>query len=494
MFGSETLEIAIGVIFVYILFSIICTAIREGIESFVKSRAAFLDVGLRTLLCDAEGKGLVKLLYNHPLIDGLFPGQYELQPKKDGTGRSLQPTQRELDREAMKAKVIHFRKHSLILWGRNLPTYIPSRNFALALMDIVYRGESSLKQEAALSVPDLRDKVATLKAEDSVKRALLVALDTSKEDLDTAQKNIEAWYESSMERVSGWYKRSTQKILFVIALLGALAMNINTIRIADYLHRNESARSTLVAQAGAAAKDSKNFGLEDPNAGAGGKGAGATSGSTSPTTGNSKAGGVIAAFAAENTLKIPIGWGDGWSLPRPGKASGAKPAAESASEEFSWWFDVLGPILGLLATAIAACLGAPFWFDTLNRLMVVRSTVKPAAPKEESESKTQSRAINNLATAIAQPPAGGGAAAAGNAGKEVIPPTGRKDLQLGGTDPLVKVVQTKLHIPLNDTFNAETEAAVRSFQIGRGLDPTGIVDQKTWLALDLVPIPKPPGG
>jgi hypothetical protein len=34
-------------------------------------------------------------------------------------------------------------------------------------------------------------------------------------------------------------------------------------------------------------------------------------------------------------------------------------------------------IFGWLLTAFAVCLGAPFWFDVLNKFIVVRSTVKP---------------------------------------------------------------------------------------------------------------------
>jgi hypothetical protein len=40
----------------------------------------------------------------------------------------------------------------------------------------------------------------------------------------------------------------------------------------------------------------------------------------------------------------------------------------------------VSPVFGLagwLLTAIAMTLGAPFWFDTLNKFMVVRSTIKP---------------------------------------------------------------------------------------------------------------------
>ena len=43
--------------------------------------------------------------------------------------------------------------------------------------------------------------------------------------------------------------------------------------------------------------------------------------------------------------------------------------------------------LGWLLTAMAISLGAPFWFDMLNKLIVVRSTVKPHEKSKEQESK-----------------------------------------------------------------------------------------------------------
>ena len=36
-----------------------------------------------------------------------------------------------------------------------------------------------------------------------------------------------------------------------------------------------------------------------------------------------------------------------------------------------WWF--LSKLFGLSITAFAISLGAPFWFDTLNRFMNIRS-------------------------------------------------------------------------------------------------------------------------
>ena len=47
---------------------------------------------------------------------------------------------------------------------------------------------------------------------------------------------------------------------------------------------------------------------------------------------------------------------------------------------------------GYLLTAFAVTLGAPFWFDVLNRLMVIRATVKPTEKsKEEAPQDPQSR-------------------------------------------------------------------------------------------------------
>jgi hypothetical protein len=47
---------------------------------------------------------------------------------------------------------------------------------------------------------------------------------------------------------------------------------------------------------------------------------------------------------------------------------------------------MIAPILGWIFTAFAATLGAPFWFDVLNQIMVIRSTVKPHEKSGEEAS------------------------------------------------------------------------------------------------------------
>ena len=53
-------------------------------------------------------------------------------------------------------------------------------------------------------------------------------------------------------------------------------------------------------------------------------------------------------------------------------------------EGFEAWFS---KVAGILFTGFAIALGAPFWFDVLNRFMVIRSTVKPEEKSQEEKSK-----------------------------------------------------------------------------------------------------------
>ena len=351
MFGSETLEVAIGIIFIYILISIMCTTIREGIEAWTKTRASYLERGIRMLLHDVERKGLAQDFYDHPLISSLYSGNY--QDKISGSFISR------------------------LLKGTNLPAYIPAGNFSLALMDIMARGANfdsagSGQDAPVVSLEALRTNIANI-SNPRVRRALLTAIDTAQGDLNKAKANIEAWYDSSMDRVSGWYKRTTHWILFVSGIIIAVGLNINTITIADYLYRNDAARAAIIARAETAATD--------------------------PTYLNQNYDKVKQEL---DSMSLPIGWTAGWGAPRRGGEAGSQGV----------WNQVIAPILGWLMTAFAATLGAPFWFDLLNKMMVIRSTVKPheKSPEESSEDR---QPVKPASAAI---DAGGGPITGGAAG------------------------------------------------------------------------------
>jgi hypothetical protein len=337
MLGSTMLDVAIGIVFVFVLLSTVCSAIREGIEAKLKTRAAYLEHGLRELLHDRDGKGLAHSFFNHPLIYALYSGGYS---------GAAQPGNH---------------RPKMLAQGGSLPSYIPTRSFAVALLDIAAKGPvtddvSSDPSAPELSIESVRASVLNLK-NPPVQRALLAAIDTAQGDLDRARANIEAWYDSAMDRVSGWYKRTTHWIIFWIALVLAVGLNIDTLAIADYLYRQDAAREAVVALASEAAN-------------------------------NAEAGITYTEAATQlKSLGLPIGWSNAWQ--RPGVSG-------------TW--AVVGPILGWLVTAFAATLGAPFWFDLLNKIMVIRSTVKPheKSPEEASEDR-QRRVVRAQAIAPTTP-------------------------------------------------------------------------------------------
>lgn len=342
MFGSEILDVAIGLVFVYLVVSVLCSAIREGIESWLKTRAAYLEHGIRQLLQDMEGTGLAKDVFEHPLIFGLFTSS----GYAPGSSRT---------------------KLSMMQRGRGLPSYIPSKNFAAALLDIAARGPvandaTTADAMAPISLESVRRNVGQIQSP-AIRRVILTALDRAEGDLDKAQKSIEEWYDSGMDRVSGWYKRSTHQIILAIGLFVAVSMNIDSIAIVDQLYKSDATRAAAVAAAGSAESDMT----------------------------------YEQARTALRGLHLPIGWDQ---------------ASLSFRAPEDWFKELIYPWLGWLLTAIAASLGAPFWFDVLNKVMVIRSTVKPRekSPDEGSEDR-QPRAV---AAAPVQPapasPAGGGGA------------------------------------------------------------------------------------
>src|SRR5215213_2816160 len=185
MFGSQILDTALGVTFVLLVVSLICSAIREGLEAALKTRAAHLELGIRELLHDPAATGLALHLFEHPLINGLFSGRYT------PTATSDRPT--------------------MLTSGRNMPSYIPSRSFALALMDIAARGPitddvSGHPDAGVVSLEGVRANVLNI-GNPAVQRVVLTAIDSAQGDFDKAVANIAAWYDGSMDRVSGWYKR-----------------------------------------------------------------------------------------------------------------------------------------------------------------------------------------------------------------------------------------------------------------------------------------------
>ncbi|MEY4509783.1 MAG: hypothetical protein RLZZ450_1905, partial [Pseudomonadota bacterium] len=83
MFNSSVLDVAIGVALVFLLVSTVCSAAREGLEAYLKTRASYLEYAIRELLHDRDGTGLAKQFFEHPMISGLYQGDYKSLSRND---------------------------------------------------------------------------------------------------------------------------------------------------------------------------------------------------------------------------------------------------------------------------------------------------------------------------------------------------------------------------------------------------------------------------
>ncbi len=159
MLGSSVLEVAIGLIFIYLVLSMACTVLNEGIATVINQRGKNLFAGIKNLLNDPAFTGLAQQVYNHGLVDGISQD-------------AADPTR-----------------------PNRLPSYMPSKTFALALLDVLgshgvvaaAQGELLSKAEqaddayqAAKGRPDAA-AAATLEAAAKQARDALVAAETQAE-------------------------------------------------------------------------------------------------------------------------------------------------------------------------------------------------------------------------------------------------------------------------------------------------------------------------
>jgi hypothetical protein len=222
------------------------------------------------------------------------------------------------------------------LSGTGKPSYIPPENFARALLDILF-------PRAAGDLPPTLDearKIAQKMPKGRVQDLVLTLIGEAGNDVGKVRLGIESWFNAGMERIGGIYKRTTQKIILVVALSICAIANIDAVQIGNRLNSNSVLRSQLVA---AAEKTVAKGSAE----------------ATAPA-------GVAAAAADLKALDLNLGWA--------GESPGKDPA--------TWAFR---KALGILIAALAASLGAPFWFDILSKFINLRSAGAKPEPKQDSK-------------------------------------------------------------------------------------------------------------
>jgi hypothetical protein len=364
MLNSGVVDVGVALVYVFVLVSVLVSALNELVAGLLKQRAKALWRGVGELI---RSDSLRDAFYGHPMIKSLGP------------------------------PVSGSRLTTLSMAG---PSYIPKHVFVLTLLDMLQQPHARLKEaERALgdmaaalragnpapaaalatTVTDLAagmpatevgnavrgdlTRLATLITTTGTTAAqLLPVVEAVQKSLPTRisaglqaaaaqhsqelatvlrvlteeaagsverlQAALETWFDTGMDRVSGWYKRWTQLWQLVIGLILAVALNINVVAIGLTLWNDIPLRSAILAEAEKLAQESE----------------------SSPRIDTTR--------DLLRSTRLPIGWPNG------------VPFIQSA---FDWkTFD--GSLLaGWLLTAVGASFGAPFWFDLLGRFVKLRS-------------------------------------------------------------------------------------------------------------------------
>lgn len=246
--------------------------------------------------------------------------------------------------------------------GKRMASYLPANNFAKALVEVA----SARYREAGRTMEGVRD-LANAVNSDSWKQLLAPLEAEAKGNIELLRHELEGQYHQMMDRVSGWYKRRAQWFMLLYGFLLAAMLNVDALELTSRLWSDPVARAVAVASASELAKQ--------------------------PKTDPQQAAQIEKSLAEMKVLQsLPIGWPTKWS------DDTALPADDKASSSGSKSKYILFSFVGWFITALAASLGAPFWFDAIGKLVKLKSA--GATPERSTKTKSEVAA----AAAVAIPP------------------------------------------------------------------------------------------
>lgn len=332
------LEVAIGLIFVWLVISVATMEIQNRIGTWLNWRAEYLEKSILSMFKDKE---MVERFYNHPLVLELTIKDKNGSFIKDKNGKPKRPD------------------------------YIPNPVFATAAFEVIMnagKGEKDIPVDM-LSISQMKENMKSLWEKnlslasvthylypnmEKDMRAVGKNLEKFESKVADYRKNTENWFNDVMSQTSNWYKIRAQWMAFWIGLSLAIFINVDTIQVAQKLWQEPTARAVLVVQAQAEAQ----------------KDAPSSDG-----------------LAAARSLNIPIGWTTtsletkscgllGFNNYQLVIRSGGECLKVTSLPAFNNGWALFVKTFGYLLTAAAAAQGAPFWFDVLRKFVGVKQQPK----------------------------------------------------------------------------------------------------------------------
>lgn len=425
------IDILISLCLVFALFSGLVSGVSELLAQIVKMRGKVLYEGVAVILGELSNNSYTKT--------GKFLRIFGLTEKAISKPSGL------------TAQLFAHPLIDTLSQPGSKASYIESSNFSTALVQVL-SGDgtwASLRQ----SLDDRSKPLGQLFGP---------MLDEANGDIDKFKSSVESHFNSVMDRVSGWYKRRTQGMMFFIALALAVGLNINTIHITNHLKNNPEQVAKLVNLAkeqtteieAAASNDSK-LHVPLPNQTASGiePQPKLEDQQKSLDSLNQQISTLKKDIDDLNKMNLPIFWG------------------KETTEEFEFCKLFSLRFWGWLFTALAATLGAPFWFGVISKLFAIRGTgKKPEEPVVDATSAPQIQVNMPSTSPTAQ--------------VENAPVNIYEMNSMNGED--IEALQKALGLPnekITGQFNSELRAALRQWQIAAGRIANGQFDEASVLAI-----------
>jgi hypothetical protein len=401
MLNSGIIDLAIGLAFIFGVTAALASVITEMIARFLGLRGAYLLAGLRELV-DDPGKSVVLgnaatdfrnardvvtgdsdataewpvTMAERPTAAAEQPTAAAEQPTATSVllGSPMLGSQGVVGTIAAKGLTVSGTKPTVTASGvsktnpieflrtwsrrRKLPSYISSRSFATAVMDLVVPNASG--QTTMDGIPErIKDMPV---APGPLKDSLQSLAASANGDIDRFRTSIENWYDDHMARVSGWYKRRTTLITFIAGGILVLLLNINAVTIGRALYSDSATRTAVSAVA--------------------------SQGNPCPASSDQQS----CLSALEKRVSdaaqagLPLGWG---IVPactvQHAKCGWLEQHGITTPGDGSWW-QVFLAVLGFLATIVALAPGAQFWFGLVVKLNSLRASGPPPASSASSAS------------------------------------------------------------------------------------------------------------
>ncbi len=331
-FNSVVVEVAIGLALVFFLVATIAAAVNQVISRWTDARAKTLWQSLAKLLepapvvtapVAAAAPEALPAGADIGTLTALKMGLGRVDARPNGTTDDwldellATPSIRALDPVSEPGK----------------PTkidYIPSQVFATALLELA-------KIKGSQDSDTVEQKLVQLaSAYPNTPISTFAASIASGigNDIDRFFDTAGSWFDGQMSRLSRIYRKNTRWILLLIGAFAALLFNVDAIQVGNTLRDDSNLRAGVLTI-------SEQIGDN-----------GVTAGCTVASDAQDRdLDCARQALSSLNGLHVPIIGTWTWETWKQG-----------------WTDNAFWHVLGLLLTAGAVSLGAPFWFDTLKRL------------------------------------------------------------------------------------------------------------------------------